>query len=200
MPIPPARAAYDLWRYEFDLTDQLLSRLEIAERAKLRELGCPTDAASVFAILNGERPAPWPKRTAARARQRARNAMAVLALVPQIRAHLSFGHENSQRAVYLSLLAASYASDAAVNAMLAAATRQGGRKGGQKTGQNVTLAAAETDKTIRRFVARWRASEELRDQYDSATSYVQSQTHLSLRTVQRHFARLGLSRRASRSA
>lgn len=197
MSIPPDRAAYDLWRLESDLTNQLLSQLEATSRATLHALGCPTDPVSLFAIVNGEQPASWPKRMAARNRQRARNEMYVLALLPQIRAHLSFGAENSQRAVYYALIAMAHANNAAVNAVLAAAARQGGQKGGRKTGQRITRIAAETEKTIRRLVARWRASEELRERFRTSTAYVCDQTGLAARTVQRHLKKLGLARRSA---
>lgn len=199
MPIPPDAEAFNRWRFEAEQTEQLLTRIEASARAALRALRCPTDPAGVFAILNGERPAPWPRRTAARDRQRARNEMHVLVLVSQARTQLSFGTENSHRAVYYAVLAMAHANNAAANAVLAEETRQARQKGGRKTGAIVASTAAATDKTIRRLVAHWRASDELRDQYRTATSYVQSQTPFTARTVQRHLKRLGLSR-ARRSA
>lgn len=200
MPIPADAEAFNRWRDEAEQTEHLLTCLEESERANLRALGCPTDPVGVFAVLNGERPAPWPKRTAARDRQRARSAMLVLALTQQARGHLSFGTENSHLAVYAAMLAVAHANNAAANAVLAEAERQGGRKGGLTTGEQVTQAATARQEQIRTLVGRWRASDELKLQYRSATSYVCEITGLADRTVQRHLKTLGLTGRARRSA
>lgn len=201
MPIPPDAEAFNRWRLEAEQTEQLLTRLEAAERALLVALRCPPDPAGVFAMLKGDQ--PWPPRTSARNRQRAAAAMHVLALIGQTRGHLSFGSENSHRAVFCALLAAGYATDGAVRAMLAEAERQGGRKGGRQSAAQRNREKSRTLATVSRLVSRWRASDELQLQYRTATRYVQSQTAFTLRTVQRYVKALGLHhliRRTRRSA
>lgn len=197
MAIPPDVAAFNLWRLEAEQTEQLLTRLEASERANLRALGCPTDPVGVYAILKGERPAPWRKRTAARDRRRATASMFALSLAQQARGHLSFGTENSHRAVYFVMLAMAHANNVAANAVLAEAERQGGQKGGRKSAAQRKRETARTAATISRLVARWRASDELRDQYRTPTAYVRAHTGLSTRTVQRHIKTLGLARRSA---
>src|SRR5262245_49639135 len=94
------RAAYERWKLEGELIAGLLTRCEKAAEAQLRALQCPTDPAAIYAILAGERRAPWPARTAARDRERARQLMFVLLYIAKVRRQIQFGSENSQRAAY----------------------------------------------------------------------------------------------------
>lgn len=54
------REAYERWKLETGLIEEQLARIERAERAILKEMGCPIDPVATYAILAGEQPAPWP--------------------------------------------------------------------------------------------------------------------------------------------
>lgn len=83
------REAYERWKLETGLIEEQLARIERAERAILKEMGCPIDPVATYAILAGEQPAPWPKRCAERDKRRAQHAMYVPLYVQQTRQYLS---------------------------------------------------------------------------------------------------------------
>src|SRR5687767_11568757 len=76
---------YAQWLYEYDLLNEHLKRVEEAERAVLLSMRCPTGTVALYDILNNKTPAPWPKRTSARDRQRALHAMHVLLQIEAVR-------------------------------------------------------------------------------------------------------------------
>src|SRR5262249_34961719 len=126
-------------------------------------------------------------------RQRARDAMIVLAIIPKIRGCTQFGHENSSMAAYWSIHAALHAGDGALNAIL----REKRRLGGRTRGQQRRTAAMKLNAKITRLVAHWRAADPLQHQHRPAAAYVHAVTEIPLRTVQHHLRRLKLSRARS---
>lgn len=178
-------ADYQLWQLEHRLVTDLLTRVEQSERAILTELRCPTDAVDIFAILNGERRQPWPKKTSARDQQRALHAMYTLAFVDQARRHLHLGHENAQGAAYAALLAGIYAGDAALNAMRTSRARQSAKEKGHKGGSARAKDARKKEADIARYTTEWNKNEELREEYSSLTAFVRERTGWSLKTIGR---------------
>lgn len=177
------RAAYEQWKFAYELTNRLLQRLEAEASAILEQLRCPSDPVRVFAILNGEAPAPWPARTAKRDRRRAYRAMVTLATVPTIRRHIQFGHENASQAAYWGVVAGLSATDAAVNARLL----EGAIRGGQQRAKQQRDVTVDRKADIQRLMRQWADSELLQIQYDTPARYVKHKTGLSLRSVQRYF-------------
>lgn len=78
---------YAVWQLEAKLITDLLERIERTARDTLAVCGCPTNPAIVYAIVNGDRPAPWPnrKRTALQTKQRALYAMHALVRAQETR-------------------------------------------------------------------------------------------------------------------
>lgn len=189
---PTTPAEYERWQFERKLLEDLLARVEQAERAILDSLHCPTDPAAVFDVLEGKQPAPWPARTAARARVRARHAMYTLALVAQVRSEIGLGRENALAAARAALLAGVHAGDAATHAVLAAQVQQDRRAGGRTRGAQKSRDARRHDETIARWERRWRESDELKDQFGdrSPVSCITHKTKLGARTIQRALKRL----------
>ena len=182
------RAAFDRWQLENRLLEDVLCQVERHEQATLREMNCPTDALSIYRILNGEVPAPWPKRTAWRDRQRARFAMHALLQVAKTRHNLGFGEENPRLAAHAALLAGLHAN--AAMAVLAAPTVKGRMKAGDKTGQQTAATAARNDSEIAKYRRQWELSPQLQLQFRSAAAYVTSKTKIKLHTVQRRLVRI----------
>jgi hypothetical protein len=118
-----SEADYARWRLEYQLADDLIRKIEASERALLETMRCPTDPVQIEEILSGSRPAPWPKRTAARDRQRALHAMHVLVRLYQVRHHIALGEENARLGVHEALLAGLYASSASIEAELGRTVR-----------------------------------------------------------------------------
>jgi hypothetical protein len=127
-----SRDAHEQWALETKLIEDQLARIERAEHAILKEVGCPIDPAAIYAILAGEKPAPWPKRTAARDKQRALHAMHTLLAVQKTRRYLDPLHENPRLAAEAALMAGALAGDLLINAALGATSRRTNRTSGQK--------------------------------------------------------------------
>jgi hypothetical protein len=106
------KAAFERWQLENRILEDVLRKVEQYERTMLQEMNCPTDAASIYRFLNGDGPAPWPKRTAARDRQRAKYAMHALVHIAQTRHNLKIGDESPRVAAHNALLAGLYANAA----------------------------------------------------------------------------------------
>jgi hypothetical protein len=185
------RAAFDRWQLENRLLEDLLCQVERHEQTTLREMNCPTDAVGIYRILNGETPAPWPKRTAARDRQRARFAMHALLQIAKTRQHLAIGQENPRLAAHAALLAGLHAN--AAMAVLAEPTVKGRKRAGDKTGQLTAAAAARNDSQIARYRRQWELSEHLQDEFRSAAAYVADKTGIDKPTIYRRFRKLPLS-------
>jgi len=186
-----AVAAFQRWQLEFDEVNRSLTQIEDAERATLRAVHCPTDPVAIYAILAGERPAPWPARTAIRQRQRARRAMQVLALIPAVRRHLQFGSENSCAAAAKALLVGLLVNDPA--ALLRETASRGGRR---RAVQRRQITAAQQTR-VAQLAAEWRGRVDLQVRHRTAAAYVRTQMPiLSLRVIQKYLQR----RRRRRSA
>lgn len=181
------RAAYDVWKLHYATVERRLASIERTERAILRKIKCPTDTVALYAILNGEQPPPWPAKTDARARQRARHAMHVLTMIDNVRRHIAFGSENACRAADWALLVGLYANDAAVNAVMADRRNvRGGHTRARQQGRDV----AGLEAAARRLIARWRVSELLQQQYRTPAVYLSSRLDMTARTAQRYARRL----------
>ena len=165
-------AEFRVWTLQAKLLNDLLSRVEHAEHAILTEMGCPRDPVAIFAILQGERVAPWRKRTAVRDRQRAAHAMNTLALIASVRGHLALGKENAQQAAHAALLAGLHANDAAANAVLTIHTRTNQKTKGRKRGEDIARDATQHDPVIKKHYRRWNMGDELQDEYRSAATYI----------------------------
>jgi hypothetical protein len=107
---PTTRAEFDDWQFEQRLVEDLLVRVEQAERAILTALRCPHDLPTIYAILNRERKEPWPRRMARRDQRRARYAFHALAHVAETRRYLALGVENPRLAARAALLAGLFAN------------------------------------------------------------------------------------------
>ncbi|HXG86933.1 MAG TPA: hypothetical protein VNJ02_01250 [Vicinamibacterales bacterium] len=185
------RADMERWKLEHDLLEQLMTRIEQGERAILAELRCPSDPVSLYAILNGERSAPWPKKTAARAKQRARCAMHVLVHLSKVRQYTGLATTNAPAAAYAALIAGLYAGDANVDRMKVG---KQARKAGSGRGRQIAAAATkryrDADADLRKYAKRWNASEEyLQMQYPTLAEYLRKMTGLSRATVYRRLKR-----------
>lgn len=184
------RDAYTRWRFDTERLEDELDRIEQAERALLDSLRCPIDLVAIYDILNGERPEPWPKRTSARDRRRARYAMFALAFVQQTRSHISLTHGNPQRAAYWALLAGAFAGDIVAHAE-GVAFGKSRRRGGHTRGHKLAAKATKHDALIAKLSRRWTVSdEELQDQYRSPVTYIAKESGLHVRTIQRALKRL----------
>ena len=150
------REAYERWKLEFKLVDDQLVRIERTEHAILRNLGCPTDPAAIYAILAGEKLAPWPKRTAARDIQRALHAMHALLAVQKTRRYLGPQDENPRLAAEAALMAGALAGDVLINAALGATLRRKNRTSGQKRWSDEDLQTR--DKQIWRAAGVYKAT------------------------------------------
>jgi len=179
------REEYDRWRFEQELVETLLGRVELVERGILAEIGCPSDPVAIFDALS--QPQTWkPKRLAARNKQRALDAMWTLKLIEQTRGALALGHENARHAAHYALLAGLHAGDGALNAVKAIQARQQAIDGGRARGKQTTKTARLKRNDVDRLLRRYEVSDELQETYRSPTSYVRKQTGLSPSTVRRH--------------
>jgi hypothetical protein len=148
----------------------------------------PYDPVTLYAILKGEQPAPWPKRTAARERRRSWHAMMTLLWVGKTR--LALEGENPRIAAHAALYAGLYANDAAVNAALAENPRKGGRLRGAQIAEN----ARATDARIELWSRRWQKSDIAKEQYPSLLAYLKEQIpSVSEKTIRRRLTAMGLS-------
>lgn len=59
------------------------------------------------------------------------------------------------------------------------------RKAGQTTGPKTTAKAARNDVEIRKLARRWNSSDELQDQYPSASAYIRTKMKLPHHTIRR---------------
>jgi hypothetical protein len=176
------REEFERWQVEWSLLDGVLRRIEEAERTILTKLRCSTDPAQIYRILSGEDALPWPTRTTARDRAgkarsarnnagkaRAKDAMMVLALLRQVRANLSPGHEHAIMAAHDAVLAGLYASNSALRAELAQAVST---KGGRGRGAKIAKDAATHDRTIRRYARLWHSDEDVRYEHPNLVDYI----------------------------
>jgi hypothetical protein len=182
------REEYEQWQFEYKLVDNLLRSVEQAEQALLIELRCPIDPVAIYAILTGERPAPWRRRMSARARTRALHAMHSLVQIQTARRHLALGEENSRLAAQAALLAGLHANnnDAAINATLVKSMRRGQRAGGWNRWKN---KPTEKKDIITRHKRAWDASDELSDSYTSCAAYIRAKTGYPESTIRYHLKR-----------
>lgn len=171
-----------LWRVEHRLIEELIRRVERAERALLQRLGCPTDLPAVYAILSGEREHTWSKRTAARDKARARHAMHALAHLAAARRYVGLGSENARLAAHEALLAGLYANDAAANAALAARVGAGSRRGAKARGEEIRAAASADTAEMRRLEQQFIESRGTRR---GAASYIARRLSIPVYTVRR---------------
>ena len=187
------RESFDRYQLETQFIEDLLGNVEDAERAILREINCPTNEMAIYAILNGETPAPWPENTAERSKQRARHAMHTLLLTAQTRRHLGLSNGNPRLAAYAALLAGLYANDAAAKAALAAhADRvvKENQRGGIMRGQQQRQKAERNDPTIDKYRRQWEFSDNLQAEFRSAAGVHSIETPLKRRTIERGLKRL----------
>jgi hypothetical protein len=183
------RDAYARWLFDTQCLENELNRIEQVEHALLDSLHCPTDPVAIDAILNGERPEPWPKRTSARDRRRARYAMFALAFVQQTRSHIGLTDGNPQRAAYAALMAGAFAGDIVAHAE-GIALSQSRHRGGHTTGEKIAAKATKHDALIAKLYRRWAMSDELQDKYRSPVTYIAKESGLHVRTIQRALKRL----------
>jgi hypothetical protein len=198
--IPTTPEEYDRWKLDRKLLDGVLKRVEDAERMILEDLNCPTDPAEVDEMLSGRRTiAPgvtepvrpsWPRGK--RVRERVIHARNVLALVSQVRSHVTLGSENALKAAHDALLAGIYAGDSATNAVIAVQERKGRHAGGLARGAQKADDAKRHDSAIARYDRQWHNSDELQEQYGyrSSVPYIKKKTSLDTRTIQRALKRL----------
>jgi hypothetical protein len=159
------REAYAQWKLETGLIEEQLARIERAEHAILKEIGCPTDPVGVYAILAGEQPPPWPKRHAEPNRRRAAHAMYALLHVQQTRRYLGPLNENPRLAAYAALMAGALAGDVLINAAMGTTVRRKNRASGKKRWSDKDLLKLQTrDKQI------WRAAKEYKATHPHATT------------------------------
>ena len=191
------REEFHVWQRETKLIGDQLDRIDCAERAILLKLGCPVDPVAIYAILKGEQPAPWPKRTDERDRPRARLAMFALLFTGLTRQYLGPdpAHENARLAAHYALQAGACAGDIVIKAAdeaLGGKARASQSAKGRKRGEKIALSATRDDKTIARLVRQWHESDELQDAYGyrSPVRYVQHKTGRQPRAIQRAITRL----------
>jgi hypothetical protein len=177
------------WQFEHQLIEDLLARIESAERAFLTAHGCPTDVVEIYRILAGERLPPWPRRTAPRDQRRALRGMHVLAHIAQARTHLRLSQDNAPLAARAALLAGLLASDTAAEAALAAKQR----KAGLGRGKEIAKIAAAADPVIKKRDVWYRTSETLQLAHPGPVAYTKEKTGLGQRKIQRRRKKLGLS-------
>ena len=185
------RAEYDRWALEVELVQQQLASIERAERAILVALGCPTDPVGIYAILAGERPAPWPKRTAERAKRDARNAMFVLLQINRVRSCLGPPSPNAPAAAYAALIVGALSGDVVRHTI----THKHATSAGIARGKEIARLAAKSDREIERLYRTWLTSDELQDQYRSTAAYIEAKKPtLSRKTIERRLKHLRQSR------
>ena len=186
MTLPTTLAELDHWQWEWRLVEDLLARVERAERDILT--GAPVSARPPGDLRDSRQPeealaaaydeaGPTARPVChARARPRRRDT-------PACRAR---GVENARLAARAALLAGLFAGDAALQVALAAQADQMPRKGGHARGKQIAQRATAHDATIKKYLRRWEASdEELQDLYRSVATYIQTETGLPRRTIER---------------
>jgi hypothetical protein len=176
---------FGLWQFAHDQLEKLLARAEAAERRTLTWMRCPVDTVALWEILAGTREAPrWPRRTAARNRQRAQHALFTLRWIDEVRRHTALGTEDATRAAEAALFVGIHANGARIS-VIREATRD--HKGGQKRGTQMKTAAKRHDPRIAQLARLWRANDELQDRYGrrSPGNYIMTRTRLTRRTIQR---------------
>lgn len=101
------------WQLEAQQVTSLLDQIEAAECEILRSMGCPTDPASIDDVLAGRKPEPWPSKTRAIDRRRARLALHALVHARSVRQYLGPTEdlENARLAAYHAVLAGAFAGD-----------------------------------------------------------------------------------------
>lgn len=149
-------AAYRVWELEHQLAEDLLRRVENVERALLMSLNCPTEPVDIYAILNREQPEPWPRRTSARDRTRALQAMHVLLQIAEVRRSIALGHENARLAAHAALLAGLYANSGAIEAALGRKVRQKNQRNAKRRRQEKSEVVARSEANVRREADRYR--------------------------------------------
>lgn len=157
MTAPRTADEWALWHFQHERITQALNRIERAERAILKGLGCPPDEASVYAILNGEQPPPWPKRTAARDRERAKHAMFALAYVGIVRSHIALGHEDAQAAALEALTLGALAGDVAIDAALGRRIRSKNASAATRSWIDRADASRSLDAQLTTLVSEYRS-------------------------------------------
>ena len=191
------REAYERWKLEFKLVNDQLVRIEQAEHTILKALGCPTDPVAIYAILKGERPAPWPKRTAARDTHRARVAMFALLYLREVRNHIGVDG-NPRRAAEAALQLGALAGDVVLShqqATIGARTLTAKRNASKKAAAARAARAAANDKNIRTEAISYRS----RHHYDrgahstrTMAAHVAKQLRLEASTVRRRLSLIGI--------
>jgi len=159
----------------------LMRRVDGAVRDALRTIKCPDDPPSIFAILNGERAAPWPTRHDDRDRRLARQAMYARLYLDQTRRYVAVGSENPAGAAHAALMAGLHATAGVASSVLSAV----GKKGGLVTGPLISEKAAANDPAIKRYYRAWRSSDSLQETYRSPVTYIRDKTDLARKTIER---------------
>lgn len=191
MASPTAPEGFAQWRIRFEALDHLLTHYEDRERAILVKMKCPIRPAEIYAILNREQPAPWPKRTAERDRTRALHAMHVLVQIAAVRQHLRPSAVDGPAAATAAFLAGLYANDAAIHAAIQQKARTGGKKGAES---QLKIAAGRRDR-VRQLLAQWGASADLQEDFPKVTRFIEERTGLPDRSIRRYLEQIRRERR-----
>lgn len=180
------RDEFALYRFNVELVEKQLTRIEQGANAILTAMGCPTDDVQIYAILAGEQDAPWPKRTAEQSKRRAKYAMYARLHIGKLRSMLGPVQPDTPKVADTALTLGWFASQLGLELKTTARTTKGGRK----RGTQIAKRAATNDPAVKKHLGRWQISEELQDEYRSAASYVQEKTGLPRRTVERSMKRI----------
>lgn len=121
------RDEYALWQFKVDLVEKQLARIEQGANAILTDMGCPTDDVQIYAILAGERAAPWPKRTAEQSKRRAKYAMHARLHIAKLRPMLGPARPDAPMSADTALTVGWLASQLGLELLTTARSTKGGR-------------------------------------------------------------------------
>jgi hypothetical protein len=189
-------ADLERWKLEVEMVETVLRRIERAEAEILRSLGCPVDPVAVYEILAGERPAPWPKKTAKRDVARARAAMFALLHLRDVRHELGVAGGNPRRAVQAALQLGALAGDVVLTQQRATvgAHRLEAKKRASDSAAAVRAEkASQKDDRIRRVAEEYRSRHRYeRGQHStrSLATHIARQLRIPPATVRRRLALL----------
>lgn len=187
------REEFQVYQLECGLLEKQLAQIEKHAREILTELGCVnTTPEAIYAILNGEAPAPWSKKKKSKRKidkERARHAMFTLIHVRQTRQCLGPAKQNAPRAALEAMMAGAFGGDTLILAKLGAAFRPGQKKGGDNRGKQITAESAKVTGVvkpqIKKHFDRWCISDELQDRYPSEVTFIHEKTGIGRKTVER---------------
>src|SRR5262249_47375937 len=133
--------------FDFDLTSELLAKVEAVEAVALRALACPTDPVALFDLVSKK--VPWPQTMSADGKRRVERAMFTLSYIPQTRNHLRLGSEDAQAAARDALLAGLYAGEGALQEALRATRQLRAKQAGKAPKKRRTQIAMSVHDAIR---------------------------------------------------